>query len=121
MAGYGCYVIFINVYYVNFVLIWILTEKYQTLGFYARVTKLVRRLETLSSENEKLKEDIVSLTNKNLDLKEDFSKIKWVNTNLDESLAAKERLIHYMKDEKRIDALNIQCKKKNWKTNKMKW
>lgn len=53
--------------------------------------KLVRKLETLSVENEKLKEDVVCLTNRNVDLKKEFTDIKWVNTNLFEALATKKK------------------------------
>lgn len=70
--------------------------------------ELIPRLETLSSKNEKLKEDIVCLTNRNSDLKKDFSEIKGVNTNLAETFVTKELLVLTMEDEKRRDALRYK-------------
>lgn len=75
----------------------------------------MQRLETLFLENEWLKEDVNCLTNKTSDLKKNFMEIKGVNTNLSEALAAKERLIQSMEDEKRVDALKYLMHEKELK------
>lgn len=62
-----------------------------------------------------MKEDVNCLTNKTSDLKKNFMEIKGVNTNLSEALAAKERLIQSMEDEKRVDALKYLMHEKELK------
>lgn len=72
-------------------------------------------METLSSENERLKEDIACLTNRNADLKKDFPEVKGMNTNLAKALATKERVIQSMEEEKRVDALLCPMQEKELK------